>query len=1181
MQTLGCFYPHRNCRVRVVLLCLGLLCAILCPSWSSLRAQVVSGIKGTVSDTSGAVIPRARVTITNTATGVNSYDVTSAEGTFTVIGLNPGEYTVTVDAPQFKRDQTRVTVEVTKVSAISVQLAPGMSSETIQVTASSIALETTSPVIGTTLEPELVKTAPIEINSLARQIDSFIFLAPGVGGTASAHWINGGITFENEVQFNGVPVAFVDYAGNQTYINPPYEAVSEFRVNSSTFDARYGLGQGAVTYNMASGTNRFHGDGFEILRNQLFDSTGFFPTNFDSAGRPIPPVDQQNNYGFTLGGPIIIPKLYNGKKRSFFYISQDWFKQNQAQTGIGTVPTAAMKSGDFSNFVDSSGNVIPIYDPLTGQPFPQNIIPQSRFSALANAILPLVPDPNRAGLNSGNLDNESPAIHSVPIRQHLWSYTLDHNLSASQSIHFSQWRDTVTSPFLTAAPIVSATNDLQSEANNSEYGEGYLANYAKTISPNLVVTAGGDWIRNINAQENARKGVNFGGVTGSSTFPLIEFDGQNAPTWWGVNGNANINFLFGGMTQVSNRKLGVVLVNNWLWTKGRNSFNFGGEFRRTYQNLVECQFCGGTFSFSQRTTTVPDGNDPNFGTYGSSFASFLLGEVDSGERILANELHFRNKAFASYLQDDIKLTKRLTVNVGLRWDIMVPFTETNNDIVYLNVLNPIADPGAGGIPGGAQKYGHCAECTGMTRAPIHWKNLQPRVGFAYEINPKTAVRAGFFITYLDGGAYEYGTAQTGIYYSSLLNGEFGRLPSGGSAPGYGSWDANPMPLPQATPFTTSIGNGGIIMNFDPNQAGRAPYDQAWNFGIQRQLPWDMFLGASYVGNRAIHLPVTLIQPNQAPVSVLSYGNLLNEQVTSADAMAAGIKIPYPDFVQQFGTAATVLQALEPFPQYAGVYNIYETDGTAFYNALQVQMEKRFAHGLSYLAGFTFARNMANTQTGSTPFSPNGENSFNERPEYAPSSLDQKYVTNIVTTYELPLGYGKRFLNSKGIWSNLAGGWQVSAILGYSGGFPMGAYNSYNPLGVNGFDRPNVAPGVSMKTYDYGLSKAYFEGKSTNAPEQITTNAFTNTTAFQFGDAKRSYAALRTPPLRIENFNAIKSFSVAERVKLSLRVDYFNAFNRTQLQGPDMNSLDSTFGQITNLSSQISNRQGEATFRVEF
>ena len=287
-------------------------------SGSRLIAQVVNGIHGTVVDSTGAVIAGAHVEVTNNATGVVSSVVSSSEGTFTIVGLNPGPYSLTVDAPQFKRVQMDVTVEVAKISTISLQMVPGSTSQTVEVKGSAISLETTEPVIGATLEPELVKTAPIEINGLARQIDSFMFLAPGVQGTATSHNIDGGLTFENAVQFNGVPVAFVEYSGNQTYINPPYEAVSEFRVNSSTFDARYGLGQGAVTYQMASGTNQLHGDGFEILRNQFFDSVGFFPSHFAPNGHPLPPVDQQNNYGFTLGGPVILPKAVQREKSHVF-----------------------------------------------------------------------------------------------------------------------------------------------------------------------------------------------------------------------------------------------------------------------------------------------------------------------------------------------------------------------------------------------------------------------------------------------------------------------------------------------------------------------------------------------------------------------------------------------------------------------------------------------------------------------------------------------------------------------------------------------------------------------------------------------------------------------------------------------------------------------------------------------
>ena len=233
---------------------------------------------------------------------------------------------------------------------------------------------------------------------------------------------------------------------------------------------------------------------------------------------------------------------------------------------------------------------------------------------------------------------------------------------------------------------------------------------------------------------------------------------------------------------------------------------------------------------------------------------------------------------------------------------------------------------------------------------------------------------------------------------------------------------------------------------------------------------------------------------------------MGELVTSADAIAAGIKIPYPGFVQQFGASATVEQALAPYPQFGGFFPVYEMDGTAFYNALQVQGEKRFSNELAFLANFTLSRNTANTSIGSAPFSPNGLNAYNPAPEYVPSYLDQKYVQKVAATYDLPIGPGKKFLGSRNLLSRLAGGWQISAILQYAGGNPMGATNSFNPLLVNGFDRPDIVSGAKLETFNYGLSKAFFEGKTATQPVQFTPGAFVNTGPFGVGNSKRAYAA---------------------------------------------------------------------------
>ncbi len=1161
-------------------------------SGTRLAAQITSGINGTVMDKSGAVIVGADVTATNKATGVVSHTVTSSAGTFILVGLNPGHYSVAVIATGFKKSENPdVLVEISKMSATNFQMFPGATSTTVQVVGNAISLNTTSPTMGTTLAPELVKDAPLEINGLARQIDTFITLTPGavssagdtqVGGNPGIH-INGGVVYNTAVQFNGVPVNFVEYAGNQTNINPPYEMVNEFRVNSSSFDARYGLGQGVVTFNMASGTNQIHGDGFEILRNQLFDSDGFFPTRFGANGKPEAPINQQNDYGFTVGGPVLLPKLYNGKNRTFFLVSWDHFKQNHAETGIGTVPTTAEIGGDFSNFLDANGNHIPIYDPTTGLQFEcngvMNVICSNRFSTLSKTILPFIPAPNTAGTVFGQQDNQLPVVKSVPYTQNLWGFTLDENLSSSQSIHFSMWRDNDSSPSFTSAPIFPVTNELQSGYSHTVLGSGFLVNYVKTVTRNLVATAGADWIGMNTGKLNNDSNVSFAGVTNSTYFPLVEFDGQSSPTAWGVQSGHSQANVGGGLSEVRSRDLGITAVNNWLWTKGRNTSNFGGEYRRGYQDAVNCNFCIGTLNFSHRTTDIPNSADPNFGAYGSSFASFLLGDVDAGLREYTSEQKMRNRAFSMYYQDDIKLARNLTASVGIRYDIMIPFNNLTNQFVYVNETEPNVD--AGGLPGTPTQLGHCPVCNGIGRANIDWKGWQPRLGFSYSLNPKTVIQSGFYIIRLDEGAYEFGTAELAARESAILNGIYLRAATGNNQIAFGQWDTTPMPSPTSATLFPGIANGKIIDKFYPSKYGISPYNEQWNAIVQRELPWNMFLTVSYVGSRTIHMSTTNSLPNQPNPSVLQYGPLLADNILSPEAVAAGFTPPYPGFVNDLGGSATVEQALTPFPMFGGYYDSFEMDGSSFYNAFQVQGEKRYSNGLSFMANLTTSTDLSNTETSSTQDAFNGVNAFNQRPEYAPDNANQRYQTNWLFTYALPVGLGQKYLNNRGPLAQVLGGWQVSGILTYAAGNPMGVQNNYNPLLVNGNDFPDIMPGVAMKTYSYSLTKDYFTGKTSTPPTQFTTNAFVNTGPWAIGDAKRSYAALTTPPYRAENFDALKTFSISERVRLILRLDYFNAFNRTQFQPPDLNSSDSTFGEVTSTGSQISNRQGQATFRVEF
>jgi len=1175
----------------------GLLLVVLSLSLFTTRcafSQANAGITGTVTDSSGAVVSGASVDITNEGTSVVSKTETSSAGTYAVTGLNPGKYTVAIEASGFKKNvQNQVTVEVSTTATINVTLTPGATSESVEVTASGVALNTTQPQLGSTVEPIVVASLPNEVSGRGRQIDQLQFLAPGTTGSTFSHRISGGVDFEQEIVYNGIPAPQPETEGYTTNFNPPFEMVQEFRVERSTFSAQFGLGQGALTYQMASGTNSYHGDLFEINRNSYFDSVGFFNgKSWGGTGRP--PTDHENNYGFTVGGPIRIPHVYNGRDKTFGHYSQEWYKQNNESTAPNTVPTAIEKTGDFSDFVDGkTGNLIPIYDPTTAQQFTYNgrlnVIPPGRISPTSTTLLQYLPNPDRPGSGIGGLDtNKSFAPFINPHIQHVWGFTVDQNLNERQSIHYSQWRNTFSNFSFDGTPardFVIQPNPLNSMKYEPAKGSGYLLTYNNTFTPKLVMTAGVGWIGEINNQFNQTKYA-FPAVA-NGVFPTnITFDGQHAPTNWGTDG---------AWFQSINRKLGIAIVNNWLWTRGRNTFNMGLEFRRSYQDDNEEQTAGGRFQFSQRTTSTPGAN---FGSYGSAFASFLLGIPDSANRSNSQELRLRNWDLSPYIQDDIKLTPKLTVNLGLRWYIQAPITENNNLIVFFNPDKPGTNPAADNIPGSATKLGNCTGCTGYDRAAdIHYGHFGPRLGFAYQISNKTVVQGGVAIAFLNGGAYEYGTAKVAVNYGNLLVGSFTRNSTGSSASSYGTsadhtWDTNVLPDPTPTAFNPGLGVGTQIDALSKKD-GFAPYSQQWNINVQHELPWNTFVTAAWVGNRVIHLPSQLNKIDQLdPKFLAQYGpmtdpatgsSVLYSRIDSPAVVALGVTPPYSNFVNDFGGSATLAQALVPYPQYSNIFNNFEGSGTTYYEGLQLQVEKRFTNGLSFLAGYTLSRLWDNTSSGFSSFTAGGVNKFNQKPEWGVSTSDEPQTLKASGTYELPIGPGKAHFNNHGLTGQLIGGWQVGWILDYEAGTAINVTENGTPF-PNGNNRPDRNSSVKLSTASYSRARDFFVGKI-SAAQMFDPKGFTTTPTYVLGNATRTYSQLRNSPNYNEDANVRKHFYAGERFQAILQFDYFNLFNRTIFNNPDTNASDGTFGQVhtqgTNSQVGPSNRQGELSLRIEF
>ena len=1162
-------------------------------------AQASAGITGTVTDPTGAVIAGAQITITNVDTGVVNKAITGSAGTYILRGLPPGRYDVTFEAQGFKKGvQKNVTVVVSTNDTIDFTLTTGEATETVSVAADEIALNTTQPELGSTIEAVVVQALPEEVSGRGRQVDQLQFLAPGTTGSTFSHRISGGADFSQEIVYNGIPIPQAETEGYTTNFNPPFDMVQEYKVERSTFSAQFGLGQGALTYQMKSGTNQYHGSMFEINRNSLFDSVGFFNGPHWNSNNPKnkPPVDHENNYGFSVGGPIRIPHIYDGRNKTFGFYSQEWYKQNNQDTDLGTVPTAAEKAGDFTGLLgfnpDGSTRVIPIYDPATYDPATGtqqqfqcngvlNVICPNRFSALSQSLLQYIPDPDNGGSGAGGQDNNKTYVPFInPTIQHNWGLSVDHNLTKTQSLHYSQWRNTYHNFGFDQHPIVDYPNPLNSRRYYPNVGSAWLLSYTNSISAHLVMTAGFGWVGEINNQFNVSKlhgNTSFGGVTNEDIPPEIQFtDTNHSYTTYGTGGSNESSV---------NRKLGIALVNNWLWTKGRNSFNIGWEFRRSYQDDNEEQHEGGNFTFSHNQTARSDSSL----TDGNAFASFLLGLPDETDRANSQELRLRNLDFSPYIQDDIKLSPRLTINLGLRWDIQEPFTENHNTVVFFDASK--TSPGDfGTLPGAANKFG---PQSGFTRADIHWGHVGPRLGFAYQLSKKMVVQGGLDMAFLNGGAYEYGTNKVAVNYGNLLFNSFKRASSNNTRSSNGPWDTNPLPdVSTALPFSPGLGAGSQINAFDKKKDGFAPYTEQWNLNLQRELPWNVYVNAAYVGNRIIHLPSNLNPIDQMDPANLALGNHLADTFTAGETSLDGVPLPYPNFVRDFGGAATVAQALRPYPQYSNIMNNFEGYGTTSYEGAQIEVEKRFTNGLSFLMGYTLSHMMDNISSGFSSFENAALNKYNQKPEWTVSTNDEPQTLKASGIYELPIGPGKKYINNR-VAGNILGGWEVGWLLDYESGPPIqgnnqGVYENGDPL-KNGFNRPNRNPSVKLSTGSYKKERDYWVGKIATPPQLFPANGFTATDQWTLGNAQRIYSALRLPALLNENLSAMKKFDMGEHLKGILKVDYFNAFNRTQFKEPDNNASNSTFGLAKdqgtndqgNATMPIKNRQGQVQFRLEF
>jgi outer membrane receptor protein involved in Fe transport len=1070
-------------------------------------------ITGTVTDASGAVIVGAKVTATNTATGISTETSTSGAGVFTVPQLTVGVYRVAVEQSGFKRFvQEGVTVPLGQTVRVNASLELGETSQSIEVQAEAPLLKQDTSELGTTISNQQILDLPLSLTGEQRSPATFIRLVPGVVGRGSSSVsnpeaifstaVNGGQTLSLEIQLEGAAILGSNLPGDLRILGFPVDAVQEFKMYTNNFAAELGrTGGGVTSFTLKSGTNDIHGSVYEYFRNEVLNARGFF--------QPERQVNKQNEYGFTIGGPIKKDKTF-----AFGYFNGFRYRAGAASAVI-SLPTEAFRNGNFSSLTDASGNLIQLYDPATtksdGQggfirdPFVGNIIPAERISSVAKALQAFLPLPNRPG---NFLNYTSTGSSGTSTDQ--WGFKVDHSISSQNRINVSlahsKYEDR-GSPTAFSGPM-SAAGEATDPIWVARLSDDWF------LRPNIINHGTVAYNRNHNrflprdALAGCPAQVGLRGVNEESFCPTLNIAsfGQYGP---------------GGVSIVPEN--GWNFVDNVTWISGKHTYKFGFDIRANGDNTFSTNRDAGYFDFGALETSLP-----GVANTGGGYASFLLGAANAGEAWVygTGSIGNRSRYYAFFLQDDYKVSPKLTLNLGLRYDIQKPRYEVANRIATFDPTLP--NPGAGGRLG-AIRFATDDE---RTFADTDWRQWGPRFGLAYSLDSKTVFRGGYGIYYSAGGAALANGHLLGFTMGYQSNNRIVSTDAGVTPAFYldSGFPVERFPRP---PFIDpSVVNNGVPY-FMAREDAHSPYVQNWNINLQRQLPGQILVDAAYVGSKGTRLISNLLPTNQIPTEALGFGSLLSANINSPEAQAAGIALPYPGF------DGSVAQALKPFPQYTNITRPYENSGNSTYHGFQLKVDKRFSQGLAFLVSYTASKILTDTESQlAVPFSTQAQDKFDRKAEKSISQNDYPHNLVLSYSYELPFGPGRKYVNQGGFAGKLLGGWRFNGIHQYQSGAPLRVIVN-NPIpGIAGdFLRPNVVAGAQKRS---NVSAADFD------PEKdvyINAAAFSIPAPFTLGNAPRWFGDLRKFAYLNEDFSIIKRTSIKERVSIEFRADFINAFNR--------------------------------------
>ena len=1100
----------------------------------SLFAQADRGsISGTVSDASGAAVTATTLVLQNQATNLTYTAATSAAGAYSFLNLPVGTYNLAAEAKGFQRSEVKnIPVQVNQQAIVNVGLQVGAVNQTIEVEASAAMIQTGSTDVGTVMDSNRLLDLPLTLGGGIRDPSAFIFLAPGVSGNTWEKHVGGSGSFTDQIYFDGIALVRGDLA-NDAEVAPSVDAIDEYKLITNNYSAEYAHALGGVTsFTMKSGTNDFHGTAFEFADNNHFDARGFFPAT--KAYR------NQNEWGFTLGGPVWIPKIYRGRNKTFFFVDYDQFHIRGGQlTGLNTTPTPLMLQGNFSQLPG------PIYDPrstaidasgaASRTPFPGNIIPQSAFSSVTSKMLQYIPGAPLPGLaNNAIAPLGSP---SGDARTH--GVKGDH--AFSEKHHISGMYNSTDRPYIKSpAPsrLIPVGNTTAIENYNLQDVTTIIArlNYDWTISPTLLnhIGLGYSRFRNPNFSLGYNQGweqPNGGklGLTGTQydLFPTIQFSTQGYTR-------------FGDDIASDNYFNTLTLLDNLTWVKGKHTIKMGAETQAHRDNYRNFGNGGGGFFFSSLETGLP--TVPNSG---NSFASFLLGAVDNGSSFFRSSLPGgRYKYIGMYIDDTYKLSTKLTLDVGLRYEIQIPTSDPLGRVSYMNPSIP--NPGAGNLPG-AEVFGNNG--SGQNQFfNTQYKNFGPRVGFAYSITPKTVIRGGYGIFYAAYISEGVGIPQNGFSITPTFS-----SPNNGLTPAF-NWDNGfPQNFSHPPNLTPVVQNGQSAQLVYSGNGGTIPYSQQYNMTIEHQINDSLMVSGAFVGNKGTHIYDPNAAVNQVNPVYFSLGSaVLQSNINSPLAQAAGIKEPFAGFSQLFGAQATVAQALRPFPQYQGVTIVAAPYNNSTYSSLQIKVDKRFSHGLSGTFAYTHSKMLSDgVEFTTSNYSGAGyrQNYFKREKFLYPT--DQPNLVAFSANYALPYGRGAQ----NGLMGRALGGWSLGAFGTYGSGFPLPVWTiNTNSIVFTGGLRPNLTGQPIRATSGAG-------GFDPNRDYYLNPSAFAQPAPLTFGNAP-AYLGVRQPFLINESFGIFKTTHIFERVRNEFRVEMTNPFNRVVFGAPTTDFSSSAFGKIS-------------------